>query len=95
MVRQIMIRKNTLMNLFPFNIASLAPNAPPKALHTAIGKAIAHMIFPLSRKKQIEPKLVARFTNLALADAFRKSKPSMLIKAIMRKLPAPGPIKPS
>ena len=95
MVKQMMKRKNRRMNLFPLRMASLAPKAPPTALQIAIGIAILKMIVPFSKKKHIEPKLVARFTNFALADALRKSYPSKLIKAIMKKLPAPGPINPS
>ncbi len=47
------------------------------------------------RNKQMEPKLVARFTILALAEAFRKSKPKIATKLKTKKLPVPGPINPS
>lgn len=40
MVAVTTIKKKILMNLFPFNIAILAPSIPPAALQTAIGTAI-------------------------------------------------------
>jgi len=63
------IKKKILINPFPFLMANLAPMNPPNALQNAIGKANAHTIFPFRTKRQIEPKLVAKFTILALADA--------------------------
>ena len=57
------------MNVLPCFIANFAPINPPIALQIAIGIAIIQMIFPLMTNKQIEPKLVARFTILALAEA--------------------------
>ena len=57
------------MNLFPLFIANFAPKKPPTALQTAMGVAINQMIFPLMMNKQIEPKLVAKFTIFALAEA--------------------------
>ena len=89
------IKKKILINEFPFLMASFEPIKPPNALQKAIGIAIAQMIFPLETKRQIEPKLVARFTILAFADAWRKSKPSIETNANTKKLPVPGPIKPS
>ena len=83
------------MNLFPFTIANLAPKLPPIALQIAIGIAIANITLPVPAKKRIEPRLVDRLISLACALAFRKSKPSNVIKAKTRKLPVPGPIKPS
>lgn len=83
------------MKVFPFFIANFAPINPPRALQKAIGIAIAQMIFPFRTKRQIEPKLVAKFTILALAEAWRKSKPKMVTKPNTKKLPVPGPIKPS
>ena len=83
------------MNLLPFIIASLAPIIPPKALQMAMGIAMLQMIVPLIKNKVIEPALVARFTILALAEACRKSIPIMVIKESIKKLPVPGPIKPS
>ena len=68
-------RKNFLMKVFPFFIATFAPINPPSALQKAIGIAIAQTIFPFKTKRQIEPKLVARLTIFALAEACRKSKP--------------------
>ena len=89
------MRKKTRMNLLPFTIAKRAPIVPPAALQKAIGIATANSILPVLTKKRIEPKLVERFTSLACALALRKSKPNKVMKAITRKLPAPGPIKPS
>ena len=57
------------MNLLPLLIANFAPKKPPIALQTAIGIATNQMIFPLMMNKQIEPKLVAKFTIFALAEA--------------------------
>ena len=89
------IRKNILIKPFPFSIASLAPKNEPTRLQAAIGKANWYKIWPLFAKNNIEPVLVARFTNLAWALAFKKSYPKMLTKNTTKKLPAPGPIKPS
>jgi len=88
-------KKNIRMNLFPFLMASFAPIQPPVALQKAIGIAIAQMIFLFHTNKQIEPKLVARFTIFALAEACKKSKPSKAMNAKTKKLPVQGPIKPS
>lgn len=63
------IKKKIRINPLPFLMASLAPTQPPIALQTAIGIAIAQMIFPFKTNKQIEPKLVAKLTILALAEA--------------------------
>ena len=95
MVPVTIMRKKTLMNLLPFIMAIRAPNAPPAALQTAMGMAIAKRILPLPKKKMIEPRLVAIFTSLAFALAFKKSKPSKVMNVSTRKLPAPGPINPS
>ena len=76
-------------------MASFAPSHPPSALQSAIGKAKLHMIFPLLTNKQIEPKLVAKLTILAFADAFKKSNPNTATKPNTKKLPVPGPINPS
>jgi hypothetical protein len=74
-------KKKIRMNLFPRLMASFAPIHPPIALQAAIGNAIAHIIFPFNKNKQMEPKLVARLTILALAEACRKSNPIMAMKA--------------
>ena len=76
-------------------MANLAPNQPPKALLNAIGIAIDQMIFPFNINKQIDPKLVAKLTIFALAEACKKSNPIKAINAKTKKLPVPGPIKPS
>ena len=60
-------KKKIRMNLFPLLMASFAPSQPPNALQQAIGMAIAQMIFPFNINRQIEPKLVAKFTIFALA----------------------------
>ena len=63
------IKKNNLINALPLLMATLAPIQPPIALQTAIGIAMAQIILPFKTNKQIEPKLVAKLTILALADA--------------------------
>jgi len=83
------------MNLLPFDMAILAPNTPPNALHIAMGIATCHKIWPFKKNNKIDPRFVARFISLAWADACKKSKPNKLIKARTKKLPAPGPINPS
>jgi len=94
-VTVITIKKKTRINLLPFNIASLAPKIEPTKLHTAMGNAYRYRMWPLPEKKIMEPILVATFTSLACALAFKKSNPKTLIKKSIKKLPAPGPIKPS
>ena len=83
------------MKVFPFFIATFAPINPPSALQKAIGIAIAQTIFPFKTKRQIEPKLVAKLTIFALAEACRKSNPKIVTKPNTKKLPVPGPINPS
>ena len=83
------------MKVLPRLMASLAPIHPPAALLTAMGKAIAQIILPLSINRQIEPKFVARLTILALAEACKKSNPIKAMKATTKKLPVPGPMNPS
>lgn len=95
MVPVITSRKKRRINVLPFKIASLAPISDPKKLKIAIGMAKCNRMWPLLPKKIMEPVLVARFTNLAWALAFRKSNRRMLMKNNIKKLPAPGPIKPS
>ncbi len=63
------IKKKILINPFPFLMANFAPINPPSALQTAIGIAIAQIIFPFKTNRQIDPKFVARFTILAFAEA--------------------------
>ena len=89
------IKKKILINWFPFLIANFEPHHPPMALLMAIGIAIVQIIFPFKKNKQIEPKLVAKLTILALADACKKSKPKRATKHSTRKLPVPGPMNPS
>ena len=79
-------RKNILMNLLPLAMAILAPKIPPNALHKAIGRATIQIILPLMVKSTMEPRLVARFTSFAWAEAWRKSYPSKEINARIRKL---------
>ena len=88
-------KKNSLIKELPFKMANLAPSMDPVKLKIAIGIAYWYKMWPLLPKKTMEPKLVARFTNFACALALIKSNPSALIKKSTRKLPAPGPIKPS
>ena len=90
-----MHKKNILMNLFPLAMAKRAPTAPPTALLNAIGRARAQTILPCRMKRVMDPRLVAKLTSLALADALKKSKPRKAIKANIKKLPVPGPMKPS
>ena len=73
------------MKLFPLLMANFAPSQPPNALQKAIGIAIAQMIFPFNINRQIEPKLVAKLTILALAEACKKSKPIRTINASTKK----------
>ena len=89
------IKKKVLINLLPFAMAILEPKKPPKALQTAMGKAMLQIMEPFNKNNRMEPKLVAKFTTFACALACKKSNPRILIKANTNKLPAPGPIKPS
>ena len=89
------IKKKTRINPLPFEMANLAPNHEPVTLQIAIGIAIVQMIFPFNTNKVMEPMLVAKLTNFAQIFAFKKSKPRIAIKAIISKLPVPGPMNPS
>ena len=94
-VTVMMIMKKIRMKWLPLEMAVFAPRIPPIPLQTAIGMAIFQRIAPFNRNKIIEPQLVDRLTSFALALACKKSSPSKVIKASTKKLPAPGPIKPS
>ena len=61
----------------------------------AIGMAMPHIIFPFSMNKMIDPKLVATLTILALEEDCKKSYPISPTNANTKKLPVPGPTKPS
>lgn len=87
--------KKLLTIEFPFLIANFEPTYPPNPLEIAIGIAIDQITFPLIKNKQIEPKLVARFTNLACVLALKKSIFKKVTKQTIKKVPVPGPIKPS
>ena len=62
------------MNLFPFCMAIRAPRIPPIALLAAIGMATSQMIFPFRVNNTMDPRLVARFTSFAYAEARKKIK---------------------
>ena len=53
------------MNPFPFAIANREPNQEPVTLQTAIGIAMLQIIFPFNTNRVMEPKFVAKLTNLA------------------------------
>ena len=76
-------------------MASFAPIKPPKALQMAIGMATAQIICPFSKKRQMDPALVAKLMSLALALAFRKSKPKIVTNPKIKNVPVAGPINPS
>ena len=88
-------KKMILTKLLPFKIAIFEPIKLPAKLKIAIGMAYLNKIFPCQPKMIIEPRLVKRFTILACADDVKKSKPKMLMNAKTKKLPVPGPKKPS
>jgi hypothetical protein len=50
---------------------------------------------PVGTKKDSAARLVAMFTTLAEAEARMKSSPKKRMNRKIRKLPVPGPKKPS
>lgn len=87
--------RNFLTIVLPFLSANLEPINPPNPFAIAIGIAIDQINFPLKRNKQIDPKLVAKFTSLACVFAVKKSIFRKDTKQIIKNVPVPGPIKPS
>ena len=75
--------------------ATAVPNPAPMMFTMAIGITSTHQITPLDAKTTIAAVLVAAFKALAEADAWRKSYPRNLTKKNTKKLPVPGPKKPS
>ena len=76
-------------------MASAVPANEPRTLHTAKMIPAIQRICPEGIKKNIAEILVATFTNLADAEAFKKSKAKTFTKRNSRKLPVPGPKIPS
>ena len=71
------------------------PTTEPMMLAAAIGSANSHRMLPVGTKNEIAATLVARFTTLEAAEARRKSSPKKRTNRKIRKLPVPGPKKPS
>ena len=61
----------------------------------AIGTANFSRMWPAGTKNTSAARLVAKLTNLAEAEACRKSKAKKRMNRKIRKLPVPGPKKPS
>ena len=67
----------------------------PSILHAAAGTTSTHMILPPRRKDVAAATLEARFPTLAHPEAVTMSRWSRAVKAMMRKVPVPGPTMPS
>ena len=79
----------------PLRKATAVPNPAPTMFTMAIGRTSGHQITPLDANTQIAAAFVAAFKAFAEADAWRKSYPKNLTKKNTKKLPVPGPKKPS
>ncbi|MNN84991.1 hypothetical protein D3C81_2022160 [compost metagenome] len=64
-------------------------------MHTAIGAATAYTTWPAGMKKASAATLVAIFTSFEQAEARMKSKPKTRMNRKIKKLPVPGPNRPS
>ena len=90
----------TMRNIFrtkplPRLKATAVPKPAPTMFTIAIGPTSDHQTTPVDANTQIAAVLVAAFKAFADADAWRKSYPRNLTKKKTKKLPVPGPKKPS
>jgi hypothetical protein len=90
----------TMRNIFRTNPlprlkATAVPKPAPTMFTIAIGPTSDHQTTPVDANTQIAAVLVAAFKAFAEADAWRKSYPRNLTKKKTKKLPVPGPKKPS
>ena len=90
-----MVTINGLIILMPFDKTKREPSVAPSAWPTNIIPPNAHNTFPPSAKKSNDAILVAKFSTLACAVALANPKPASETNAIAKKLPVPGPKKPS
>ncbi|MNL30493.1 hypothetical protein D3C87_1522320 [compost metagenome] len=71
------------------------PSCAPSALATPMDKPSQKIILPANKKSVRAARLVARLTTRAFPLPVTKSKPRKLTKQNMRKVPVPGPMRPS
>ena len=64
-------------------------------LHRAAGITRAHITFPPRMKDTAAATLEARFPTLAQPEAVTISMDSRAVKAMIMKVPVPGPTMPS
>ena len=79
----------------PCRKASRVPRWLPMILAIAIGSTKGHQTLPVAAKITSDARFVVMLSTFALATACRKSNPSSCTKRKMKKLPVPGPKKPS
>jgi hypothetical protein len=82
-------------NPLPRLKATAVPKPAPTTFTRAIGMTSGHQTTPLDANTQIAAAFVAAFRAFDEADAWRKSYPRNLTKKKTKKLPVPGPKKPS
>ena len=71
------------------------PRKLPTTFATAMGTKNLHHTFPVQPNQARAAMLVVMLITFALATACRKSNPSALTNRKIRKVPVPGPKKPS
>ena len=64
-------------------------------LNKAAGMPKVHRMLPLRAKVTKAARLEDRLMSLVLPEAVSRSNPHRVVKASMRKVPVPGPKKPS
>lgn len=79
----------------PFNTANREPKNDPVALDIAIGIAMSYFIFDENAKNKTADKFVNKFIIFAELEDVIKSYPSKVTNINIKKLPVPGPKKPS
>ena len=72
-----------------------APARPPANCPTAMGSATCQSTRLRVENSATAARFEAKFTTLASAEASRIPAPKRRTKAKMRKVPVPGPKKPS
>ena len=60
-----------------------------------MARPVIHHVAPEKAKTRSEPRLEAKFSSFVCAVAFSTPNPAKATKAIMKKLPVPGPNSPS
>ena len=76
-------------------MARRLPSQLPAMLAAIMGRPMLQMTAPFQMKRIMAPRLEAKFMTLDVAEASMRLMRSTQCRARIRKLPVPGPKKPS